>query len=143
MVGLNVGVKSSERTLGIGAVADRFGLATHVLRHWESVGLLAPARANGDRRRFGPDDVHRITVILRAKEAGLGLDEIARLLGSPDRESRAVILDDRRAELTRRIARDQASLALLDHALTCTEEDLSRCAHFRGGCQVTTTGQTR
>lgn len=143
MVGLNVGVKSSERTLGIGAVADRFGLATHVLRHWESVGLLAPARANGDRRRFGPDDVHRITVILRAKEAGLGLDEIARLLGSPDRASRAAILDDRRAELTRRIARDQASLALLDHALTCTEEDLSQCVHFREGCQVATTGQTR
>ena len=28
----------------IGELAARFGLATHVLRHWEDMGLLSPAR---------------------------------------------------------------------------------------------------
>ncbi|MZG18734.1 MerR family DNA-binding transcriptional regulator, partial [Streptomyces sp. SID5914] len=30
--------------LGIGALAARFGLAAHVLRHWEAMGLLHPGR---------------------------------------------------------------------------------------------------
>lgn len=29
-------------TWAIGELAARFGLSTHVLRHWEAVGLLAP-----------------------------------------------------------------------------------------------------
>ncbi|MEV4460634.1 MerR family DNA-binding transcriptional regulator [Microbispora sp. NPDC049633] len=44
----NVGMKSSA-TIGIGEAAARFGLATHVLRHWEYVGLLTPSRVAGDR----------------------------------------------------------------------------------------------
>ncbi len=34
-------MKSSPWT--IGELAARFGLATHVLRHWEDVGLLTPS----------------------------------------------------------------------------------------------------
>ncbi|WP_443137105.1 helix-turn-helix domain-containing protein [Kribbella sp. CCNWLW197] len=30
----------------IGVLAARFGLATHVLRHWEDEGLLTPAAPN-------------------------------------------------------------------------------------------------
>jgi DNA-binding transcriptional MerR regulator len=131
IVGLNVGMKSSGDALGIGEVAQRFGLATHVLRHWESVGLLHPARTSTDQRRFAPADTYRIAVILRAKEAGLGLDDIGRLLGAGDRATRAAVLHRRRVELAGRIARDQASLGLLDHALTCEHDDLTTCPHFR------------
>ena len=42
MLRLNANMKSSPMT--IGQVADHFRLPTHVLRHWESVGLLTPAR---------------------------------------------------------------------------------------------------
>ncbi|MEU7915795.1 MerR family transcriptional regulator [Microbispora bryophytorum] len=62
--GLNVDMKSSA-TIGIGEAAARFGLATHVLRHWESVGLLTPARVAGDRRRYGPGDLFRVAVLER------------------------------------------------------------------------------
>lgn len=124
-------MKSSGDALGIGEVAQRFGLATHVLRHWESVGLLRPARTTTDRRRFAPADTYRVAVILPAKEAGLGLDDIGRLLDAGDRAGRAAVLDRRRAELAERIARDQASLALLDHALTCEHDDVTACPHFR------------
>ncbi|MEU1481969.1 MerR family DNA-binding transcriptional regulator [Streptomyces sp. NPDC005760] len=37
--------------MSIGALAARFGLATHVLRHWESMGLLHPVH---DRRALYP-----------------------------------------------------------------------------------------
>jgi MerR family transcriptional regulator, copper efflux regulator len=47
-------------------VAERFGLATHVLRHWESEGLLPPVR-DGDRRRYTDADQNRVAAILLAK----------------------------------------------------------------------------
>ncbi|WP_375546898.1 MerR family transcriptional regulator, partial [Streptomyces gossypii] len=46
-------MKSSEDSgagvMSIGALAARFGVATHVLRHWESKGLLHPGRDAGGR----------------------------------------------------------------------------------------------
>lgn len=66
--------------LSIGAIAQRFGLATHVLRHWESMGILTPARDAAGRRRYGSTDLTRVAVILRAKEAGLSLDTIRQMV---------------------------------------------------------------
>ncbi|RSN17991.1 MerR family transcriptional regulator [Streptomyces sp. WAC 05977] len=119
-------MKSS--TLSVGEVAERFGLATHVLRHWESVGLLEPARSGG-RRRYDDNDLHRIAIILRSKEAGLNLDGIREMFGKPS--EREAILKRHKEELERRIAAAQASLAIVDCALGCEHDDFTRCAHFR------------
>ncbi len=127
MLRLNVDMKSSS--LGIGEVAGRFGLATHVLRHWESVGLLAPARAAGDRRRYGEGDLYRIATILRAKEAGFGLDDIREMFAVP--AERREVLRRRRAALVRRIDEARASLELIECALGCEHDDFTRCATFR------------
>ncbi|MEC3977142.1 MerR family transcriptional regulator [Amycolatopsis sp. H20-H5] len=124
-------MKSSDATFGIGEIAARFGLATHVLRHWESVGLLSPVRVTGARRRYGHDELYRVAVILRAKEAGLGLDDIRELLTVAKPLARKEILERQRAALTERIARAQASLDLLGHALDCPHPDLTTCPHFR------------
>jgi MerR family transcriptional regulator, copper efflux regulator len=77
---LNADMKSSrdDAEMTIGEIAQRFGLPTHVLRHWESVGLLAPTRAVAGRRRYDRDHLYRVAVILRAKEAGFGLDAFAK-----------------------------------------------------------------
>src|ERR687897_477065 len=48
----------------IGQLADRFGLATHVLRHWEDMGVLSPVRRTAGRRVYGPVHVARIAEIL-------------------------------------------------------------------------------
>jgi DNA-binding transcriptional MerR regulator len=116
--------------MSIGEAAERFGLATHVLRHWESVGLLAPARAEADRRRYGPDDLYRIAVILRAKEAGFGLDDIHQMIATQSSDARHEILRRHRADLMRRIAEAQASLELIECALECDHEDFTTCPHF-------------
>jgi DNA-binding transcriptional MerR regulator len=130
---LNVDMKSTgERApMSIGEVAARFGLATHVLRHWESVGLLAPGRAVAGRRRYGEDHLYRIAVILRAKEAGFGLDDIREMITAPSPDERTAILRRQRAELARRIARAQASLHLIDCALACDHEDFTSCPNFQ------------
>ncbi|GII86969.1 MerR family transcriptional regulator [Sphaerisporangium siamense] len=117
--------------MSIGEIAARFGLAPHVLRHWESVGLLSPSRVAGDRRRYGPDDLYRIAVILRAKEAGLSLDDVRRMMTSRDARRRRALLERHRTDLVRRIAEARASLDLIDCALECDHEDFSSCRHFQ------------
>jgi MerR family transcriptional regulator, copper efflux regulator len=127
---LNVDMKSNA-TMSIGDVAERFGLATHVLRHWETMGLLSPVRAGGERRRYGHGDLFRVAVILRAKEAGFSLEEIREMLATSDARDRRAVLLRRRAELARRIAEAQASLDLIDCALDCDHEDFTSCPHFQ------------
>jgi DNA-binding transcriptional MerR regulator len=115
----------------IGEIAERFGLATHVLRHWESMRLLAPARAEGARRRYGPDDLYRVAVILRAKDAGFSLADIRQMITAQDPTARRGLLQRQHAELARRIAEAQASLELIECALDCDHDDFIQCAHFQ------------
>jgi MerR family copper efflux transcriptional regulator len=129
---LNVDMKStSEMVLSIGEVAERFDLATHVLRHWESVGLLAPARAEGSRRRYGLSDLYRVAIVLSAKEAGFGLEDIRGMITAQEPGARRKILRQHRAELARRIAEAQNSLDLIDSALDCEYNDIATCPRFR------------
>lgn len=50
----NVDMKSNGRSryVSIGELAAHFGLATHVLRHWEAMGLLAPRRTPTGQRTY-------------------------------------------------------------------------------------------
>ncbi len=125
MLRLNVDMKS------IGEVAARFGLPTHVLRHWEAEGLLAPAR-RGDRRRYSDGDLYRVASILVAKEAGFGLADIRAMLAAGTAPARHEVLARHRTELKARIARAQVALAMIEGGLTCEHDDLMACPNFRG-----------
>lgn len=130
MLRLNGDMKSSDADLSIGEVAQRFGLATHVLRQWESMGLLAPTRDTASRRRYGPDDVYRVAVIFRAKEAGFAWTTSASCSphGSPP-PGRGPAPPPRRVGRPDPAA--QASLELIDCALDCDHEDIVTCPHFQ------------
>lgn len=119
-----------DGALGIGAAAERFGLAPHVLRHWESMGLLAPGRDATGRRRYGAADLTRVAVVLRAKEAGLALDTI-RTLAAADPAPRRDVLRREAETLRARIAAARASLDLVEGALACDHEDFTRCPRYR------------
>jgi DNA-binding transcriptional MerR regulator len=125
-------MRSSEQseTLGIGALAERFGLAPRVLRHWESVGLPAPERDAAGRRRHGAADVVLVAVVLRGKEAELSLEAIRTLTGGV-RGARHAVLRREAETLRARIAAAQASLDLVECALDCPHEDLVVCPRFR------------
>ncbi|WIV55622.1 MerR family transcriptional regulator [Amycolatopsis nalaikhensis] len=113
----------------IGEVAARFGLPTHVLRHWEAEGLLSPARV-GDRRRYADEDVQRVAAILVSKEAGFGLADIRAMLAARTAPERTEVIARHREELLARIARAQAALEMLEG--DCPHDDIMTCPHFRG-----------
>lgn len=132
---------SDELDLSVGELAARFGLATHVLRHWEDVGLLAPARDGGGRRRYGRDDVYRIAVILRSKAAGMSLDQILVLLDA-EAGGRHQLLADHIADLDRRMEEMQRSREMTEHALRCRAHDIATCPRFRDHVEDLVTGAT-
>lgn len=117
--------------LTVGQVAEHFGLATHVLRHWESEGLLAPSRNAAGRRRYRRIDLFRVAAIQRAKEAGLPLPDIRAVMTATDPGARTAVLRRQRENLAQRIARMQASLALIDTALECQHDDIATCPNFQ------------
>jgi MerR family copper efflux transcriptional regulator len=117
--------------MSIGQVAGHFGLATYVLRHWESMGLLSPARATGGSRRYGRSDLHRVAAILVGKEAGLALTHIRDILTTTDIEKRREIQRRHRDELFRRIEKMRAALNLIEGGLTCGYEDITECPNYQ------------
>ncbi|WP_026257230.1 MerR family transcriptional regulator [Actinopolymorpha alba] len=122
-------MKSSPMT--IGQVADHFGLPAHVLRHWESVGLLAPARAEGGRRRYTRDDLVRVASIVRMKQAGLPLPDIGEFLTSIHTAARKDVLRRNHRALQARMATLRSALDLLEAGLNCSHEDIATCPNYR------------
>jgi MerR family copper efflux transcriptional regulator len=118
----------------VGDLAARFGLETHVLRHWESMGLLDPARDGAGRRRYGPDDAFRVATIMRSKASGMSLEQIRVLLdgGAYDRH---VILEAHIADLEARMAEMAHSREMTRHALECRAHDIAACPNFRAHVQ--------
>ncbi|MCR2762804.1 MerR family transcriptional regulator [Microbacterium sp. zg.B48] len=121
-------MKSSP--IPIGVAAARFGLDTHVLRHWEDVGLLRPDRDAAGRRRYGDRDLVRIAVILRSKAAGMTLEQIGVLLDE-QAPSRHRVLEQHIEDLSRRMAEMERSREMTLHALNCRSHDISTCPRFR------------
>ncbi len=128
-------MKSSEQhPWSVGEVAERFGLPTNVLRHWESVGLLKPARDTAGRRRYGENEIVRIAVIQRSKAAGMNLEQIGVLLEDGLR-GRHEVLYAHLADLDRRMLEMQRSKEMTEHAVRCTAHDITTCPRFRAGVE--------
>ncbi len=73
--------------LSIGAVADRLGVRTSLLRYYESRGLISSRRTDGGQRRYGRDVLRRVSFVRAAQQVGLPLAEIEQRLAvlPPDR----------------------------------------------------------
>jgi DNA-binding transcriptional MerR regulator len=121
---------TEEPEIAIGQLAARFGLATHVLRYWEGVGLIAPAERVNGRRRYREWHLARVAMIMRFKEAGLSLDQIRAILDAPDGQTRKQLLREHRDELERRIAAITASKDMVEHGIDCPAEDFTQCPSF-------------
>ena len=121
---------TAEADLTIGQLAAKFGLATHVLRHWEAVGLIEPAERVNGRRRYRPWHVSRVATILVTKEAGLSLDQIKAMFDAPDGPARKELLRRHREQLDRRLAGIEQSRRIVQHGIDCPAEDFTRCPNF-------------
>ncbi|WP_242884709.1 MerR family transcriptional regulator [Actinomadura litoris] len=123
-------MKSSD-AMRIGELAERFGLAPHVLRHWESMGLLTPAARVNGRRRYDRDHVVRVMTIVRAKAGGLSLEQIREVLDTAGRSERRALLQRHHAELERRLQEITASRTLIEHLMECGADDFAQCPDYR------------
>jgi MerR family transcriptional regulator, copper efflux regulator len=119
-----------SRTWSVGEVADRFGVATSVLRHWEEVGLVRPGRDGAGRRQYGEDDVARLAAVVRGKESGMSLEQVAVLLDGSQRQ-RHELLEAHVAELDQQVAALRRARAMTEHAFDCRAHDLTTCPGFR------------
>ena len=118
-----------KSSLSIGDAAARFSLPTHVLRHWEDVGLLRPDRDGAGRRVYGEKDVYRVAVVVRSKAAGMSLEQVAVLLDA-DAPDRHRVLEAHLAELDRRTAEMALHREMTEHALRCKAHDIATCPRF-------------
>lgn len=80
--------------MNIGEAAKAAGLSNKMLRYYESIGLLPPAkRSYNGYRQYDDKDVHILRFIRQARNLGFGLEPIKSLLSlwqDQRRESREV-----------------------------------------------------
>lgn len=113
----------------VGELAERVGVAPHVLRHWEDEGLLAPRRDSTGYRRYGKGDLVRVLTIQSSKVAGMNLDQIGALL-DVDAEGRAAVLEAHLVALSARSRELERSRMMTEHALGCRAHDVAQCPRF-------------
>jgi Cu(I)-responsive transcriptional regulator len=121
-------------TFNIGEAARASGVTAKMVRHYEAIGLLPPARrTEAGYRLYGADDVRVLQFIHRSRALGFSLDQIADLLALWRDKDRASA-DVRRLalahidELDRKIAELEAmkrTLATL--ASSCHGDTRSDC----------------
>ena len=71
----------SPAALRIGALADATGTTAPTIRYYEAIGLLPPTgRPDGGQRRYGPDDVRRLTFIRRCRAFGFPIEQVRALV---------------------------------------------------------------
>lgn len=115
--------------MNIGQAAQASGVSAKMIRHYESLGLIAaPARTEAGYRVYGDREVHLLRFIRHSRDLGFSLAQTAELLGlwqdraRPSRQVRALAqahLD----ELDAKLAELQAMKATLAHLVQCCHGD--------------------
>ncbi|MBB6348047.1 MerR family transcriptional regulator [Nonomuraea muscovyensis] len=75
----------AEGLVQIGEVAERLGLSSRTIRHYEDAGLVVPERTPGGFRLYSETDIDRIALVKRMKPLGFSLEQMRDLLDVTDR----------------------------------------------------------
>ncbi len=110
----------------IGDAAAAVGVAAHVLRHWESVGLLDPPRSASGHRTYDRQSLDQARLVRTLRRVGLSLDRI-RELGLAERDARLAIVSAERAALRRSIELLESTDRFLAHVAGCRHPIISDC----------------
>lgn len=113
----------------IGALAAAAGVNVETIRFYQRKGLLAePPRRRGEIRRYGPDDVARVTFIKAAQRLGFTLGEIEGLLQLDD----GVHCDEARGMAEGKLNNVRAKLRDLRRMESVLEALVADCGATRG-----------
>jgi DNA-binding transcriptional MerR regulator/uncharacterized glyoxalase superfamily protein PhnB len=105
------------RTWKVGALAKATGLTVRTLHHYDEIGLLQPsARLAGGHRLYDADDVARLYRIIRLRQLGFPLSQVAEVLAEPEWQlapavERHLAEAKQRAAMTSRLCAQLAAMA--------------------------------
>jgi MerR family redox-sensitive transcriptional activator SoxR len=139
-------VEVKRRTLTVGEVATRAGVATSALRFYEANGLIVSDRTDSGHRRYHADVLRRVGFIKVAQRVGLRLDEIKTALDSlpdrrtPNRKDWARLAASWQPILDERIALLEAMKDKLDGCIGCGCLSLDTCALYNPADMAATRG---
>lgn len=127
-------MRNSETGLNIGEAAKASGVTAKMIRHYEAIGLLPPARrTEAGYRLYGDQDVRVLQFIHRSRALGFSLEQAGGLLALWQDKARASA-DVRRLalehveELDRKIAELGAMKRTLETlAASCHGDQRSDC----------------
>ncbi|HEV7812136.1 MAG TPA: MerR family transcriptional regulator [Leifsonia sp.] len=120
----------------IGEFAAFGRVSVRMLRHYDAIGLLTPARVD-DRtgyRQYSNDQLHRLLRIAELRQLGIGLDRIAAVFATQDEPTALrAALEARLGELEASVADDTARLARIRRRLRLLEgtETMSEAVTYR------------
>jgi MerR family copper efflux transcriptional regulator len=123
----------------IGQASTESGVSQRMIRHYESIGLIAKAaRRESGYRDYDERDVHTLRFIRRARDLGFPVEEIGKLLalwqdrGRASADVKALALA-RAAELKRKAKELDAMRRSLEHlAANCHGDDRPDCPILGG-----------
>ena len=103
--------------LGIGQLARLSGLSVGALRHYDEVGVLAPAYVDPSSayRRYSRSQVDDARLVALLRELEVPLDEVRAVLGEDDPAVRRALLARHRERVAARVVRLQRVLHRLTH----------------------------
>jgi MerR family transcriptional regulator, copper efflux regulator len=109
----------------IAEVAERSGFSPPTLRYYETIGLLPPAERGGNGYRlYGEATLERLGFIVRAKQLGCSLEEIAELTQAWEDGHCPPVKQRLQAVIAAKVTEAQARIA----ELTVLTADLQRAA---------------
>ncbi len=124
--------------MNIGQAAAASGVSAKMIRYYEATGLVSPAgRSESGYRIYGPDDIHRLGFIRRARNLGFTIEQIGELLSlwqDRSRPSRDVkrIAEAHLDHLRDKIREIQAMVDTLETlAESCCGDDRPDCPILR------------
>ncbi len=115
----------STRDWSIQEIARLAGTTSRTLRHYDDIGLLAPSRiANNGYRHYDQRSLVRLQRILLLRQLGLGLPQIAEVLGTSGagREHEASALKTHLAYLREEQERLTRQIAAVEHTIVAMEK---------------------
>jgi DNA-binding transcriptional MerR regulator len=67
--------------LTVQEMAEQSGVSAHTLRYYERIGLLGPvARTPSGHRRYAPDDLGWVRLLVCLRETGMGIRDMLRFV---------------------------------------------------------------
>jgi MerR family redox-sensitive transcriptional activator SoxR len=134
------------KTLSIGQVSQRAGIAASAIRFYEDQGLLTSERNDHGARRYHPDALRRLGFIRVAQRVGLTLAEIREALDSlpsgrtPTRRDWHVLSTRWRARLDEQMELMENLRDHLDSCIGCGCLSLDVCSLYNPGDRAANLG---